>query len=500
MTRKLQRIVLAMAHGLVGGLALTLATQAADAQWQCQHCGVYQGWFWDSPPQSIATSFAVIDNAASTFWASQWQIPYGTGISGGYIGIQTLDDDNQRVLFSVWDATESEAGEHSSYCETFGGEGMGYSCRNDQFRWEPGVLYTLRAELRDGWVHGSISGGGRSLYLGRIKAPHHTHFGNGVTNFIEQFGVVSCNEAPVASAIFYPPRSGGVSARAGSGEVNERCARGFVEPYDEPFFGGGSYVRFGGDDEALAERDIDAIIDLGFSAMRPQVINYLPAAASRFNRSFVRIANNSALSGTVRIDAVDDTGEIVKLLTLDLGADEAVNITSMDVEFGNRAKGISGSTGAGDGSWRIDLTSFLDIAAESIVQTHDGLLAPLNCTDSAHEYQRVRVATFNPGSNYVQVSKLRLINSGNEDANVFIQGIDDSGLSPGPGVSLSIPAGVARTYSAWDLESGNAADLQGYLGYGQGQWRLIVDSDAAVRIINLVETWQHLTNMSCSPN
>ena len=41
-----------------------------------------------------------------------------------------------------------------------------------------------------------------------------------------------------------------------------------------------------------------------------------------------------------------------------------------------------------------------------------------------------RVATFNPGSNPNQVSRLRLANPGDEDAVVTVTGIDDTGASP----------------------------------------------------------------------
>ena len=56
---------------------------------------------------------------------------------------------------------------------------------------------------------------------------------------------------------------------------------------------------------------------------------------------------------------------------------------------------------------------------------------------------RHRVAVFNPGSNPNQVSWLRLVNPGSEDAEVTITGVDYAGASPGTPVTLPVPAGAS---------------------------------------------------------
>ena len=426
-----------------------------------------------------------MDDPRTTFWASNWQ--------HGYIGVQWLES-SQRVLFSVWDATEAESGETGgTYCQPFGGEGVGWSCRSEGFEWRTGVIYTLRTERRGAWIHGSISGEGRALHLGRIKAPHLSSLGFFANNFIEQFGFgVTCQAAPQASAIFYPPRGDGKTARDVRGLVNETCPRGFVTQH-----GAGSYVRFGGDDNALSQGDKQTIAALLAKGRTRHSIPYLPSADTLWHRSFIRVANHSALAGDVLLRAVDDAGELADPVTLELGAEAAARITATDLEFGNIEKRLLGNAGAGQGDWRVHLTSGLDIEARSYVHTPDGLVAPLHDLVSGDgSGRRARISTFNPGNDRDRVSKLRLTNPSAEEVGVFVKGIDDTGQSPGMGVRLRIPSGATRNYTSAQLETGGTQGLEGSLGDGHGLWRLTIESDAPIRIMNLTESARHLTNMS----
>ena len=116
------------------------------------------------------------------------------------------------------------------------------------------------------------------------------------------------------------------------------------------------------------------------------------------------------------------------------------------------------------------------------------------------------MSTFNPGRNKNQLSLLRLVNPGTEEAVIAIEGIDDAGETSGS-VQLTLPAGAARTVSAASLESRRSRDdpeqqehvatLQGELGTGTGKWRLLVESDQPVRVMSLLASpTGHLTNLS----
>ena len=206
----------------------------------------------------------------------------------------------------------------------------------------------------------------------------------------------------------------------------------------------------------------------------------------------------------MRIYAFDDAGERYGPLTLALGANETVHFNSSDLENGNAGKGLDGATGAGEGRWRLALTSDLDLLVLGYLRTDDGFVTSVHDlaprTEDGHD-----VVFFNPGSNISQVSRLRLVNRGAEDAEVTIEGTDDDGESPGTAVRLTVPARGARTVTARELESEeargeSARDLDGALGDGAGKWRLAVTSDRDIDVMSLLASpTGHLTNLSTAP-
>ncbi|MXY56926.1 MAG: hypothetical protein F4Y41_11100 [Gammaproteobacteria bacterium] len=131
------------------------------------------------------------------------------------------------------------------------------------------------------------------------------------------------------------------------------------------------------------------------------------------------------------------------------------------------------------------------------MRTEDGFLTSMHDTvpgtDGIH-----RVPIFNPGSNRNQVSRLRLVNTGDEAAAVTISGVDDAGRGSGT-VRLSLPGGKVHTVTAEALEAG-ADGMDGGLGDGFGKWRLDVESDAPIQVLNLLESPSgHMTNLSTRP-
>ena len=178
-----------------------------------------------------------------------------------------------------------------------------------------------------------------------------------------------------------------------------------------------------------------------------------------------------------------------------IGAGETAHFNSNDLELGNAEKRLLGRTGAGAGDWWLVLSSQRHIEVLSYIRTGDGFLTSMHdvapSVDGGHW-----AATFNPGSNVDQVSSLRLVNPGEEDATVEIAGIDDSGAAPGSVVSLTVPGGAARTLTSAELESG-ADGLDGALGDGVGKWRLRVVSGRPVVVMSLLSSpTGHLSNLS----
>ena len=230
-----------------------------------------------------------------------------------------------------------------------------------------------------------------------------------------------------------------------------------------------------------------------------QTIPYLPLASDALGRlGIVRVINHSDESGEVSINAIDDEGQSYGPAMLSIDAGESMHFNSHDLENGNAEKGLPDGVGPGEGAWRLELTSGLDILVLSYVRSADGVLAAVHDT-VPREGRRHHVVFFNPGSNTARWSQLRLINPGEVAANVSITGVDRHGESPGSRVMTTIPAGAARTFTSAQFESGGEG-LEGALGDGEGKWRLTVDSEQPLVVMSLLsDTMGRLTNLSTAP-
>ena len=224
----------------------------------------------------------------------------------------------------------------------------------------------------------------------------------------------------------------------------------------------------------------------------------LPAADGASREGFLRIVNRSGQAGTVAVTAIDDTGERFGPVTLALDAYEAVHLTSRDLERGSAGIGLPVGVGDGEGSWRLELDSALDVVALGYIRTSDGFHTSMHdvvpVSAGAH-----RVPFFNPGSNTSKVSHLRIINPGTTEAEVTVTGRDDRGDEASGTVQLTLPAGGARTLTAQALEAGGEG-FDGSLGDGAGKWRLTVTASRAIEVMSLLQSRTgHLSNVSTEP-
>ena len=258
-----------------------------------------------------------------------------------------------------------------------------------------------------------------------------------------------------------------------------------------------------GDRISLEGREVQVLVSA--SGHRVEIgsplhtVPFFPAASHPDWEGFVQVTNRGDRDGEVEIHAFDEDGTVHGPLTMALGARTTTFFNSQDLEQGNSpSKRLTGSAGTGEGAWRLELGSSLDLDVLAYVRTGAGFLTRMH--DMAHrDAAAVRLPIFNPGDNRNQVSVLRLVNPGTRNANVSIEGIDDSGLSPGGPVTLSVPARGAREISARELETGGAG-LTGALGNGRGKWRLTVTSQQPVRAVSLLQSpTGHVTNLSTRP-
>ena len=237
-------------------------------------------------------------------------------------------------------------------------------------------------------------------------------------------------------------------------------------------------------------------------------VPFFPAAANESDREspdheliegFARVFNRSERRGDVEIQAFDDAGQAAQdTVTVHLEARQKVHFNSGDLERGNAQKSfITGAVGDGQGDWRLRLTTDLDVDVAVYARA-----LPSGFLTSLHDRapcvtNRCEVVVFNPASNRNQRSLLRLVNVGDADAAVTIDGVDDNGASPGATVRLQLPAGTARTLTAVELETGNGTGLTGALGDGAGKWELTVEADRQIHVVSLMRSPSgHLTNLS----
>ena len=228
----------------------------------------------------------------------------------------------------------------------------------------------------------------------------------------------------------------------------------------------------------------------------PHVFPLFPAADDREREGFAWIVNHSDRAGTVRIFGIDDTGQQFGPTTLSLNASASAAFNSLDLEAGNSSKGLSGALGDGEGDWRLQLYTELDIEPSSYARGRDGFVTKMHETvrESALGYY---VSFFNPGSNSSQRSLLRLANPMGRAVEVTIRGRDDAGEAPPGGeVRLTMPPGASRTLSSKALETGGG-DFEGRLGDGAGKWQLFISADGEIQVMNLLHSVTgHLANLS----
>ena len=213
-------------------------------------------------------------------------------------------------------------------------------------------------------------------------------------------------------------------------------------------------------------------------------------------QGFARIINRSGRDGVVAIHAIDDSGDRFGPVTLSLAAGRTAHFNSQDLEAGNAAKGLPDGLGAGEGDWRLELATDLDIEALAYMRTKDGFLTGMHQAATVDRSHIKNIATFNPASNHSQLSKLRLINLWQQRwAPVWISGIDDRGTRT-TGVFLLLRPGESRTLTAQVLEAGGEG-LSGSIGDGIGKWRLLVEAQQPIKAMSLLESpTGHLTNLT----
>ena len=246
-----------------------------------------------------------------------------------------------------------------------------------------------------------------------------------------------------------------------------------------------------------------AAVDGGDGAATIHAVGLFPSASSADLEGVLRIVNRTRQSGSVSIEAIDDTGTSYGPVTLRIDTLESLVINSDDLEEGNAGKGLFLGTGAGSGDWRLRLSTSLDIAVLSYVRplgVQDGLLSAMHDLVPRRAWGH-QVTLLDPAETPGQSGRLRLINPSTTEAGITIRGVDGTGAMPGGEVRLSLAAGASRVVTVPDLEGGTGSGLSGSLGDGTGAWHLGVTANRRVQVMSLLSGPSgHLANLSTAPS
>ena len=239
------------------------------------------------------------------------------------------------------------------------------------------------------------------------------------------------------------------------------------------------------------------LANLSSAVTDPGDMAFFPSSGNASRSGMLRITNRTG-AGDIEIHAVDDYGTGYGPITLTLAGAGTTDLSSADLENGNAEKGLPTGLDSGEGDWRLNLESDLDLDVVAYARTPDGFVTAIDDV-AAQGDRRHHVPWFNPASETMQTSRLRLINPTDSSAEVVIRAWDDAGdAAPVGAVSLTLAAGASKSVTAQTLEEG-AEGLTGNLGDGEGKWRLSVQADRAIRVMSLVESsGGHLTNVSTS--
>lgn len=223
---------------------------------------------------------------------------------------------------------------------------------------------------------------------------------------------------------------------------------------------------------------------------------YLPNADESVRQGFIRVVNNSEQAGAVSITGFDESGTQGGVVTFTIAANETKSFNSGDLQNGNVNKGLSNSFGNGEGAWRLNVDSQLNLDVLAYMRTSDGFLTSVH--DTVEQQNGVyHVPTFNPGSNTNQVSVVRISNASKSASTLQLTGTDDKGNVKGP-ITFNVDAGETLALTALDIEDGNSQKgLNSGIGVGNGKWKLDITSTGPVTILSLLQDPNgYLTNLS----
>ena len=210
--------------------------------------------------------------------------------------------------------------------------------------------------------------------------------------------------------------------------------------------------------------------------------------ASNVNQvSRIRLINTSSQSNQFSISGIDDNGNAGSgTVTLTLDPLASVELNALELEQGSAL--TQGVLGDGSGKWRLQVQSAASGRVMSLLEDPNGYLSNLS-TVAVPNAAGVHALNFMLPESSAAQGFVRIINPTNSTAQVQVQGVDDSGASAPGQITLSLAANQSINFRSEFYEGGNISlGLQGSLGSGTGNWRLLVSADQSVDVMGLFRT------------
>ena len=222
---------------------------------------------------------------------------------------------------------------------------------------------------------------------------------------------------------------------------------------------------------------------------RPIQISHLPLLPPAFwypaVRGIVRVVNSSEDHGYVTVHAIDDTGTRFDPYEIELGPLQASQFSSADLED---------IVGTGEGFWRLEISTNLDIRAQAFMRFVDNNLAPMHDVipiySQTEGYYWYHANKFFPAKHATHVSWLRLINPTASSLRILVvsapdRGGDYSSFARGRFVWIRLRPHESQWLSSEDFEKGTPG-LGGRLGALTQGHHLFIRSTRPLWAMNLM--------------
>ena len=220
---------------------------------------------------------------------------------------------------------------------------------------------------------------------------------------------------------------------------------------------------------------------------RTHSIGFFNPGSNSNQASRLRLINISENTNNFSITGIDDAGsDGGGTATVILGPNQSTEVSAAQLEQGTGP--VSGSIGDGTGKWRLTVQSTQPAKVMSLLEDPNDYLSNLSSTTLPDDNGVFTINYMLPEDSSAQ-GFVRIINPNDSATTVTVAGIDDAG-QPSPGnITIDLNPQQTINFNSGDYENGNTSKgLQGALGNGTGNWRLVITATQNIEVMGLFRT------------